>query len=368
MLSDILVVDFSQHLPGPYATLRLADRGAQVVKVETPLGDPARKPTMIDQKDNYLFRANGRNKKSIVLNLKEESQRYVALDLISQADVVIESFRPGVTKRLGISYEDAVKVNPGIVYCSLSGYGQDGPMQQLGSHDLNYMALSGALAQLTDDNGSPIPPSLTFADMAGGMAASEAILAALVQRGNTGKGAYLDIAIADVMLTMMTTHVLLESATGEQHGLSKLSRGLVSYGIYQTKDQRFVALAALESKFWENFCEAVEKPQWRTAGMTPPHDDNPVYQDMKALFQSRTLAEWTAFSLQVDCCLTPILEAGELYQHPQMQARGLIQECWGHRYVGTSYLESRFVLDSASPAPKLGEHTEEWLTRLMKNS
>ncbi len=368
MLSDILVVDFSQHLPGPYATLRLADRGAQIVKVETPQGDPARKPTMVDQKDNYLFRANGRNKKSIVLNLKEESQRYVALDLISKADVVIESFRPGVTRRLGISYEDAVKVNPGIVYCSLSGYGQDGPMHQLGSHDINYMALGGALAQLKDDSGTPIPPSLTIADMAGGLAASEAILAALVQRGKTGKGAYLDIAIADVVLSLMTTHVLLESATGEPHGLAKLSRGLVSYGIYQTKDERFVALAALESKFWENFCEAVERPQWRSAGMTPPNPDNPVYQDMKALFQSKTLAEWTAFSLVVDCCLTPVLEVGELHRHPQIQARGLIQERWGHRYAGTCYQQEHSVLEKAAPAPQLGEHTEEWLTRLMKNS
>lgn len=227
MLSDIFVIDFSQHLPGPYATLRLADRGAQVLKVETPQGDPARKPAVQDQGDHYLFRAHGRNKKSMVLNLKEESQRYVALDLISKADVVIESFRPGVTTRLGISYEDAKRVNPGIIYCSLSGYGQDGPMHQLGSHDLNYMALSGALAQMVDDTGAPIVPSMTFADMAGGIAAAEAILAALVRRGKKGEGAYLDIALADVMVTMMTNHVMIESATGEQRGLAQLHKSLV---------------------------------------------------------------------------------------------------------------------------------------------
>lgn len=368
MLSGILVIDFTQHLPGPYATLRLADRGATVVKVETPQGDPARRSVIKTHGESELFLANGRNKQSVVLNLKEESQRYVALDLIRQADVVLESFRPGVAGRLGIGYEDAVKVNPGIVYCSLSGYGQSGPMHQLGSHDINYMALGGALAQLKDDGGAPIPPSLTFADMAGGMAAAEAILAALVQRGKTGKGAYLDIAIADVVLAMMTTHVTIESTTGEPHGLSILSRGLVAYGIYRTKDDRYVALGALESKFWENFCAAVERPQWRPAGRTPPHPDNPVYQEMKTLFQSRTLAEWTAFSLEVDCCLTPVLEVGELDAHPQIRSRGLIQERWGHRYVGTCYQESGPVLDAAMPAPGLGEHTDEWLRRLMKNS
>ncbi|MED1949949.1 CaiB/BaiF CoA-transferase family protein [Brevibacillus centrosporus] len=366
MLSDILVIDFSQHLPGPYATLRLADRGAQIVKVETPRGDPARHSVLKDGTDRYMFQANGRSKKSMVLDLKEASQRSVALDLIRQADVVIESFRPGVTKRLGISYEDAQIVNPGVVYCSLTGYGQNGPMHQLGSHDMNFMALSGALAQLTDEEGVPIPPSMTFADMAGGMAASEAILAALIQRGKTGKGAYLDIAIADVVLSLMTTHVTVGSGSGEQHGLAKLSRGYVCYGIYRTKDNRYVALGALESKFWDNFCLAVERKQWLSAHMSLQREDNPIFQEMKQLFASRTIAEWTTFSLTIDCCLTPILEIGELHQHPQIQARGLIQEKWGHRYVGTCYLEQKSVLDKATPAPALGEHTEEWLVRLAR--
>lgn len=366
MLSDILVIDFSQHLPGPYATLRLADRGAQIVKVETPQGDPARHPKMKDQGDNYLFRAHGRNKKSMVLNLKEESQRFVALDLISQADVVIESFRPGVTKRLGISYEDVVQVNPRIVYCSLSGYGQNGPMHQMGSHDINYMAISGALAQMTDDDGAPIAPSMTFADMIGGIAASEAILAGLVQRGKTGKGTYLDISLADVMVTLMTNHVLMESATGNRRGLAKLHKSLVCYAIYQTKDQRYISLGALEPKFWENFCQAVEKPEWLSSHYSPQQDENPVYQEIQALIRSRTLAEWTSFSLEVDCCMAPILEAGELHDHPHIRERHLIEEQWGLRYVATCYQSEGSVLQHATPAPKLGEHTEEWLTRLMK--
>lgn len=366
MLSDILVIDFSQNLPGPYATLRLADRGAQIVKVETPQGDPARKPKMKDQGDSYLFRAHGRNKKSVVLNLKEESQRYVALDLIRQADVVLESFRPGVTKRLGISYEDVVEVNPQIVYCSLSGYGQKGPLHQMGSHDINYMAISGTLAQMTDEQGVPIVPSMTYADMIGGMAASEAILAGLIQRGKTGKGTYLDISLTDVMISLMTNHVLIESATGQRRGLKKLHNSLICYGIYQTKDKRFISLGALEPKFWENFCLAVKKPEWLDAHYSPQTADNPVFEEVKWLFSSRTLAEWTSFSMEVDCCLAPILEAGELHLHPHLQERGLIEELWGLRYVATCYQSEGSALHEATPAPKVGEHTEEWLTRLMK--
>jgi crotonobetainyl-CoA:carnitine CoA-transferase CaiB-like acyl-CoA transferase len=366
MLQDILVVDFSQYLPGPYATLRLADRGAQVIKVENLHGDPARHPAAEDGGDGYLFRANGRNKESIVLNLKEESQRYVALDLISKADVVIESFRPGVAKRLGISYEEAAAVNPGIVYCSLSGYGQNGPICQLGSHDLNYMAVSGVLSQLTDDTGAPVMPSLTFADMIGGIAASEAILAGLVQRGKTGKGVYLDIALADVMVSLLTNHILLESVTGAQRGIPGLHRRLVCYALYQTRDERYVALCALEPKFWEEFCRAVEKPEWLSARISLQRDDNPVYSQIKKLFRSRTLAEWTDFSLQVDCCLTPVLKVGEVRHHPQIKARRLIAEKWGLRYVATAYQEGESILANSLPAPELGQHTEDWLTRLMK--
>jgi alpha-methylacyl-CoA racemase len=364
MLQGIRVIDFSQYLPGPYASLRLADMGAEVIKVESPDGDPARSLREKDGGEGYIFRAQNRNKKSIVLNLKESEGQRIAQELISQADVVLESFRPGVAQRLGIGYEEMARKKPDLIYCSLSGYGQHGSMHHLGSHDLNYMALSGVLAQLKDEQGKPVHPSMTFADFIGGMAASEAILAALVQRGRTGKGAYLDIALADVMLTIMTNHVLIESATGEQHGIPILNKKVVSYYIYETKDNRFVSLAALEPKFWKNFCSAINREDWIPAHMTPPNPENSVFLEMKELFRSRSLEEWTQFAQDVDCCMAPILETGEVFTHSYVKERGLIEERWGLRYVATRYTEEGSLLVHSTPPPEKGEHTEELLNQL----
>ena len=192
MLKGIKIADFTQNLPGPYATLRLADLGAEVIKIEPPTGDHARYPLEKDQKENYLFRSMNRNKKSLALNLKNEEDKEVALEIIRKSDVLIESYRPGVMERLGLGYEDIRAIHPTIIYCSLSGYGQEGSMHQLGSHDLNYMALSGVLAQLKDNTGKPIQPTITFADLIGGTSATEAILAALFNRERSGNGSYLD--------------------------------------------------------------------------------------------------------------------------------------------------------------------------------
>ncbi|WP_249593880.1 CaiB/BaiF CoA transferase family protein [Peribacillus frigoritolerans] len=359
MLKDIRVIDFSQYLPGPFATLRLTELGAEVIKVESPDGDPGRYPLQADGSPRITFLANNRNKKSVVLNLKEEADQLSALELIREADVVIESFRPGVMKRLGIDYENVMKINPSVVYCSLSGYGQKGCMHQLGSHDINYMALSGLLAQMKDDQGKPIQPSMTFADLIGGISANESILAALVHREKTGKGAYLDISITDAATTLMTNHVIVESSTGEQHGLSKIHKKHVCYFIYETKDNRFISLGALEPKFWNNFCMALNKPEWINTHFSAPTADNPVFLEIQELFLSRTFEEWTKFSLEVDCCMAPILETGEVWQHPYIKERGLVQEKEGLRVAATRYIEDGSSLDTYSPAPKHGEHQKE---------
>lgn len=339
MLKGIRIIDLSQYLPGPNATLRLADLGAEIIKIESPKGDPARFPPEKDGGEKYLFRAQNRDKKSVTLDLKELADQRIAMDLIKQADVVIESFRPGVTKRLGISYEDVLKEKSDIVYCSLSGYGQEGVMNHLGSHDINYMALSGVLSQLKDDDEKPIHPSTTIADLFGGIAASESIVAALLKKERTGKGTYLDIALADVMVTLMTNHILIESATGRQKGLEKIYKELVCYSLYETKDGRFVSFGGLEPKFWKNFCLAVNKEEWLPEHYSNSEDTNPVYIEMKKLFKSRTLEEWTTFSLEVDCCMAPVLETSEVANHPYYKGRNMIQEKWGHRYVATRFTE-----------------------------
>lgn len=202
MLDGIRIVDFTNYIPGPFATLRLAELGAEVIKIEAPEGDPAR-----NTGNGYVFKAHNRGKKSLVINLKQPEGKMLTLDLLARADVVVESFRPGVMEKLGLGYKAVKKINRGIVYCSVTGYGKNGEMSKLGSHDLNYMSLSGALAQMKDSTGRPVHPSHTFSDYIGGMAASERILAALVARGKTGEGSYHCISLADSMASLMAYHV-----------------------------------------------------------------------------------------------------------------------------------------------------------------
>ncbi|HJV45146.1 MAG TPA: CoA transferase [Bacillota bacterium] len=358
MLSGIRILDFSQYLPGPFASLRLADMGAEVIKIESPAGDLGRYPLEEDGDYNYLFRAQNRSKKSVVLNLKETEQQNKAYALIRNADVIIESFRPGVMKRFHLSYEEVAKENPRIIYCSLSGYGQQGSMSHLGSHDLNYMALSGVLSQLKDSSGKPTHPSITFADLIAGMAASESILAALFQRQQTGIGKYIDLALADVMITLMNNHTLIESATGYPYGIEMLNKKYISYFLYETKDQRYVSLAALEPKFWENFCVAIGREEWISSHQTSPSEDNPIYHELIRLFKSKTLVEWARFSQEVDCCMAPVLETRELMNHPYCKERSLLGERWGLHYTATRYVAGNPQLAKATPHPKLGEHTE----------
>lgn len=356
MLKGIRIIDFSVYLPGPYATMRLADLGAEVIKVEPPDGDPARASF------NYLYLANNRNKKSVCLNLKDNKGREAALDLICEADVVIESFRPGVMEKLGLGYESIKIRKPDIIYCSLSGFGQQSSMSSLGSHDLNYMSLSGLLAQLKDENGRPVHPTHTFSDLIGGIAANEAILAAIYQREKTGEGQYLDLSITDVMISLMGNHVLIEKETGIQNGVEQLAGTIINYAIYETSDHRYISLAALEQKFWENFCLGVKKENWISAYLSKTIADNPIFQEVKNLFKSKPFQEWTKFSLEFDCCLTPILETNELAEYSYIRDKELITDVHGIRQVKTQF--STNLNDCVTP-PELGEHNDEILGKMV---
>lgn len=360
MLDGIKIVDFTNYIPGPFATLRLAELGAEVVKVEAPEGDPAR-----NTGNGYVFNAHNRGKKSLVINLKEPEGKMLALDLLARADVVVESFRPGVMDKLGLGYEAVNKINPGIVYCSVTGYGKNGEMSKLGSHDLNYMSLSGALAQMKDRTGRPVHPSHTFSDYIGGMAASERILAALVARGKTGKGSYHCISIADSMASLMANHVLIEKETGYQKGVSVLNGTVIGYGLYETKDGRYVSLGALEPKFWNNFCQAVDREEWLTAHYSRPDNTNPVYLELVDLFKSKSLFEWADFGMKVDCCLTPVLEAGELAQYPYWNEKKFVMP------EGQIKMHADLPSQPQAAPPKKGEQTEEilqeWLSLKSSN-
>ena len=363
MLEGIRVIDFTNYLPGPYATLRLVDLGADIIKIEPPSGDPARNTGVPEgEETGAVFRAQNRGKKSVALNLKAEEDRAIALKLIAQADAVIESFRPNVMAKLGLSYEEVRKVNPKIVYVSITGYGTEGAMTELGSHDLNYMALSGILAQLKDREGRPVHPTNTFADFIGGMAASERILAGLVSRLKTGNGSYHCISLTEAMISLMTNHVLIEKETGYPYGVNVLNGSIVAYGLYETKDKRFMSMGALEPKFWEHFCHAVGRTDWIAAHFSKAEAGNPVYEELQSLFKSKTLAEWTEFGQRVDCCLAPVLETWELATFPYFREREVIYETPnGIRQVRMH--GDKQVNQQARP-PEKGEHTQSVLKDL----
>jgi alpha-methylacyl-CoA racemase len=359
MLSGIKIIDFSNYLPGPFASLRLAEMGAEVIKIEALEGDPARNTGVQKDGTGIVFLAQNRQKKSIALNLKTNEGREIALQLISKADAVLESFRPGVMGKLGLDYDTVRKSNPGIVYCSITGYGNAGNMSKLGSHDLNYMGISGVLSQLKDPNGKPTHPALTFADFFGGFAASERILAGLNSKYRTGEGSYHCISISDVMVSLLGNHLFIDKLTGYSSGIPELGGTIISYAIYETKDCRYVTLAALEPKFWRNFCYAVEKEEWKEAHFSKAERSNAIFREMETLFASYTLAEWTEFAQRVDCCLAPVLEVSELEQFPLFNHNGtLFQFLNGIPQVK---MHGSYKTGELSDPPAIGEHSFEVL-------
>ena len=313
-LEGVRVLDFTQFLPGPFATKRLADMGAQVIKIEPPQGDPARRLGRTEQETGIVFLANNEHKQSIYVNLKSAADRERVMQIAATVDVVLEGFRPGVAERLGIGFEQIRKINPSIIYCSLTGYGQPpNRLAHLAGHDLNYVARSGLLTQLTDRTGQPIVPNFQFADLIGGLVAEEAILAALVNKQRTGKGAYLDVAMLAALQGMLHIHAMAVATNGVEDGMEETTGKYVCYNLYSTQDGRMVTLAALEEKFWKNFCLAVNEPNWIDKQYSPAVEYDPVYQQIRELFQQRTMKEWSELGEQADCCLQPALTIQEAF-------------------------------------------------------
>ncbi|WP_368504329.1 CaiB/BaiF CoA transferase family protein [Alkalihalophilus sp. As8PL] len=326
MLDSIQVIDFTNYLPGPYATLRLGNMGATITKIEPPNGDPARHLSTMHEGEGVIYSATNWNKQSTHLNLKDKADQDKVMKMIEQADVVIESYRPGVMEKFGLSYEQVKKVNRTIIYCSISGYGQETQHKKgLGSHDINYMAETGFLSLLTDKEGRPIHPKIQFADYIGGMYASEQILAALVNRGLTNKGCYIDISLTDPLHAMLGAHDLIHRETRRSDGLDELNGQYVCYSIYETKDGRFMALGALEEKFWNHLCIEVDQPNWLSKGQDRHDDEDSISTEVIELFKSRTFDEWCEFSLRVDCCLAPVYTTAEGIEAPLLQERGLME-------------------------------------------
>ena len=330
-LSGVRVVDLSQYIPGPYATLLLADQGAEVVKIERPGGEPMRSgfgPEGSDGISPFYKVLNG-GKTVVEMNLKDEGDRECFLALLEQADVLIESFRPGVMERLGFSPDSLRSRFPSLVICSLSGYGQTGPYRLRAGHDINYLALTGVLAG-TGTVETPTVPAPPVSDYAGGMQATIAILGALLGRTNTGEGAYVDVSLSEAVLGWQAP-----ALTNVDHGAYSMRRGVGNetggnavYRVYKTADERFITLGAEEPKFWHNFCEAVGRPDW-ISRVHEPVPQEALIAEVSALFEAQTLSHWRDLLEDCDCCFEAVWESHELAQHPQMVARQMISaEQW----------------------------------------
>lgn len=324
-LAGVRVLDLSQYIPGPYATLLMADLGAEVVKVEPPAGDPMRGlPPLKADGTSHLYDAVNKGKTIVRLDLKSEADKDVLADLVKGADVLLESYRPGVMERLGFGWNRLKALNPRLVHCALSGFGQTGPLRLRAGHDNTYMALAGALhASGTGEEAAPVMPYPPFADHAGAMQAVIATLAALVRRGRTGQGGTLDVSIYESALTLQYLNHVTASSQPAERGRELLNGGAAYYRVYRCADGAFMALGAIEPKFWAMFCETVGRPEW-TARHGDPFPQTDLTQAVAALLAEHPRTHWLAAFEGVDCCFEPVLTPMEALTHPHAVARGMV--------------------------------------------
>lgn len=366
-LRGIRVLDLSRLLPGPFLTMVLADMGADVVKIEDPrMGDYLRgMPPLGKGGMSGRFMAINRGKRSIALDLKLPAARDAFLKLVERADVVVESFRPGVMDKLGVGYATLAARNPKIVVCSISGYGQTGPYVDRAGHDLNYISIAGVLGMTGPAGGAPQMPGVQIADLAGGaLWGATAILGALVGRERSGKGAHLDISMTEGALALLAAEIgNLDCGQKPSRGTEGLNGALAVYGVYKTKDARYVSVGALEPKFWIALNQAIGRPPNVGEIVGNAEQQAKTRDDLAKIFETKTAAEWAAFFADKDCLVEVILEVDELPHHPLHVARQVFFEIDGGPGVGP-VRQVRTPVGTpkhASPPPKLGQHTRDVL-------
>jgi alpha-methylacyl-CoA racemase len=375
-LSDIRVLDLSRLLPGGFCSLMLADFGAEVLKVEdTGMGDyirwsPPYYEGAEDSAKSALYLALNRGKRSIRLNLKEERGREVLLKLVKEHDVLLESFRPGVLDRLGVGYDRLREENPGLVYCAITGYGQDGPYRDRSGHDMNYLGLIGLLGLTGEKDGPPIMSGGQIADLGGGaLMAAFGILAALHERERSGEGQLVDVSMADGALSWLALVAGRYLADGmvPKRGEPELAGGLVCYRPYACKDG-WVTLGALEPKFWQAWCRGVGREDLIEKQFERPGSE--AHAEVERIFLERTRDEWQQFATQNDCCLEPVLDIAEALDSELVRAREMVVELDQPgvdkpvRQLGVPVKLSRTPGKVDKPGPALGQHTDEVLQTL----
>lgn len=368
-LEGVTVLDLTRLLPGNYGTLLLADLGADVVKVEEPgRGDYIRwTPPMVDG-EGATHRALNRNKRSVTLNLKTPEGVDLLSRLAERADALVESFRPGVMDRLGVGYQALSAANPRLVYCAITGYGQDGPYRGRVGHDINYTGYAGLLHATGTPDGPPVLPAVQVGDFGGGMAAALGTSAALLEAARTGRGRFVDVSMLDVVWSWLGVLIAWFAATGEPppRGGMPLTGGLACYRVYRARDGKYLAVGALEPQFWGALCEALGLGDLVDLQYDPARQEE-VAARVQEVLATRGRDEWVAALGHLETCVGPINDVAEALADPQVAHRGLAVDAGG-RPAGPgpalrfAHQDRREV--APTPAPALGQHTDEVLASL----
>lgn len=353
-LSGLKILDFSTLLPGPYATQLLADMGAQVLRIESPTRPDLLRfaPPMVGDISAGHGSIN-RNKDCIALDLKNRDSTNIVKQLLEEYDIVLEQFRPGVMQRLGLDYETLQAEKPELIYCSITGYGQTGPLKSRAGHDINYLALAGLSSYSGRKDTGPILSGTQIADIAGGTHhAVMGILAAVIERNNNGKGQYIDISMSDAALALTTTAGAGHLADDKAPELSgTMLNGGIFYDYYETADGRHLSIGSLEPQFAKQLFDALGEPDWfERANNYSPDVQTALKADMIANFKTKSFDEWTVIFSALDACVEPVLNLGETQQHPHFQERGM--------YIDITAADGQTLKQIASPIKFSGSQVE----------
>jgi crotonobetainyl-CoA:carnitine CoA-transferase CaiB-like acyl-CoA transferase len=365
-LAGVKVLDLTRLLPGPVATLHLADLGADVIKIEDPAaGDYARHMgPEAGGGSSIFFRLVNRNKRGLRLDLKRPEGREAFLRLARDADIIVEGFRPGVVDKLGIGYAVVAALNPRIVYCAITGYGQTGPYRDWAGHDINYIGFAGVLDQIGSADGPPVLPNFQIGDLLGGaLVPLVGMLAALADARAHGRGCYVDVAMTDAVFAHAIFPLvgLLGQGRPVSRGADLLSGGVPCYGVYATSDGRYMAVGALERKFWEKLCAVLERPDLVPLHLATGETGRWAREELAHIFAGQPQSHWREKFRAADCCVTPVLDLAEAMDNEQLRARGMVVQDGGLPQFAPPYRLSEYRFEIERPAPAPGEHSEQIL-------
>ncbi|MGU9859774.1 CaiB/BaiF CoA transferase family protein [Pseudomonas sp. LF245] len=372
-LASLKVLDFSTLLPGPFASLMLADMGAEVLRIESPTRmDLLRVLPPHDRGTSASHAYLNRNKRSLALDLKQVEALEIVRALVKEYDIVLEQFRPGVMERLGLGYETLKAINPRLIYVSITGYGQTGPYKDRAGHDINYLALAGVASYTGREDSGPLPLGVQLADVGGGsLHAVVGLLAAVIARQHRGVGQYLDVSMTDCSFSLNAMAAAGYLACGVEPGReSHVLNGGSFYDYYRTRDGRWMSVGSLEPAFMQQLCETLGRPELAAQGLSPkPEQQKALKQALQVEFEKRSFDELCALFAEVDACVEPVLSLSEAVEHPQLKARALVSQVPRGDGSSQAQLACPLKFSQGLPAPRhigvaVGAHSDEVLAEL----